>query len=83
MLSGTTKPHLGTSGVQVVFLCSFELRTGTHVLLRTVTARIESRADPPLGYQMGLSPANQSLDPLNFSAFRLCSFPSLTPNSQI
>lgn len=54
MLSGTTKAHQGTSGVQAVFLCSFELRTGTHVHLRTVTARIESRADPTLGYQMGL-----------------------------
>lgn len=54
MLSGTTKPHLGTSGFQVVFLCSFELRTGTHVHLRTVTSRTESRTDPPLGYQMGL-----------------------------
>lgn len=54
MLSWTTKPHLGTSGLQVVFLYSFELRTGTHVHLRTVTSRIESRSDPPLGYPMGL-----------------------------
>lgn len=54
MLSWTTKPHLGTSGLQVVFLYIFELRTGTHVHLRTVTSRIESRSDPPLGYPMGL-----------------------------